>query len=214
MLIATLAAVLAISAMAPRVGRAEFSLSAYAGAAIPPDSDVSTSAGSGEMDLASSHLFGARAGYWFTRFDMPYLGIQIDLNGHFPDVDKIKSGSTVSDVENDMSVVSTYLNLLLRYPGDVLLRPYAGAGVGLNYADMERGTISASVLGLSSGALAADDDSAFGWQVLAGLEHPVTPGFSIFAEYSYGMAYFEFETSGLELDYRVSKVYTGLSIMF
>jgi opacity protein-like surface antigen len=189
---------------------AESYVSGYIGAAIPHDSDASDNTGiggSGEVEFDAGVAVGGKIGYWFTEQNIPSFGLEIDFNGHFPDTDKLDVFGIGLDLDADVDVYSITVNALLRYP-EGGLRPYAGVGLGWFFADIDDGTI----LGLP---FKGDDDSVFGWQLLTGVDLFINPNVSVFAEYKYSQADFEFGGGiGVDVDYEVSQIYGGISLHF
>jgi len=182
----------------------------YAGLSIPHDSDAAGPASSGEVEFDQGLAAGIKVGGWWESF--PYVGLQVDLNATFNSLDAFSSGGSRAAVDSDMNVYGATLNGLLRLPGG-FVRPYAGAGAGYYFADIDAGTLSAPLLGVAV-AFPSDSDGAFGWNVLAGVELVMLPNLSLIAEYKYSRADFEFKDIGLEVDYSASQVYGGISYVF
>lgn len=197
------------------VSHAESYVSGYLGAVIPHESDWNNNQGApdaGSIEFDAGFALGAKAGHWFTEHNAPYLGLEIDLNAHYPSLDRITFdtfGVTLSG-DGDMQVYSASVNAIVRYPdGDI--RPYGGFGIGWFFGNLDDGSID--VIGPYTG----DDDDAFGWQLLAGVDYNINPNLSVFAEYKYTRADFEFTDPaalGIDLDYSVSQLYAGVSYHF
>lgn len=202
---------------APQPSYAESYVSAYAGGVIPSDSDVagnSGSGGKGEAIFDTGFGLGVKMGHWFTERNAPFFGLLVDLNAHFPKIDKLKDTTTRVDIEFDMKVLSATINALMRYP-EGNLRPYAGIGAGLYYAKIEDGALPVSVAGMSAGSFASESDSVLGMQLLAGLDFVVSSNVSIFGEYRYVLANFEFGGNvGIDLDYRANEFFGGVTYSF
>lgn len=179
------------------VSNAESYVSAYLGMAIPHDADVSEPGISGTIEFDSGFALGAKAGHWFK--DMPHFGVQLDLNGHYPDLKSLSALGVTVPISGDVSVNSITANALLRMP-EGKIRPYAGVGAGFFMAEID------------SIDLGNEDDTAFGWQVLAGVDFDIAPKFSIFGEYKYSMADFTF--SGVDVEYSASQIYGGVTYHF
>lgn len=180
-------------------------VSAYAGAAMPHDSDVVDNAGldfSGEFTFDTGVAAGAKLG-WIGRV----AGIELDLNWHKADLDRITADTIGVGVDADLKVYSATANLIFRYPGD-MVRPYIGAGGGYY-----RGKIDD--VGVLGETFAGDDDEEWGWQALAGVDILITPSISLFAEYKYTAVDFSFGGEvEVDLDYEASQVYGGVSYHF
>lgn len=208
----TLAAFFLATGMLVGGGHAEASayIQGYAGAAFPNDSDARGGGASGEVEFDQGFAAGAKLGGWWET--MPFIGFQLDLNGNFNTLDALTSGGARAALDSNMNVYSASINALVRLPGS-FIKPYAGIGAGYYFADVDAGTISSSLLGVSV-SFPEDDDQAFGWSALAGLDFEILPKLSVFAEYKYSQADFEFKDIGIEVDYSASQVYGGLSYNF
>ena len=189
---------------------AESYVSAYIGSATRHDSDVSDNTGaglSGEFSFEPGMAAGAKLGYWFSEEKMPYLGLQFDLNKHFPSGDKLTVSGVGFEVDTDVTVYSLTINAIVRYLNEPI-RPYYGVGGGWFRAKIDNGTI----LGIP---FQGEEDTAFGWQLLAGVDYIINPNLSVFGEYKYSGADFEFAGDvGLDVEYRVSQIYAGISYHF
>lgn len=184
---------------------------AYAGAAFPHDSDVRGAGLDGTVEFDQGFAAGAKLGGWWEA--KPSLGLQFDFNANFNSFDTLTSGAARADLASDMDVYAATLNALIRLPGG-FIKPYIGAGGGYYYAQVDQGTLSTSLLGISV-SFPEDSDEAFGWNALGGLEIEIVPDkLSAFAEYKYSRADFEFTKIGADLDYESSQVYGGLSYTF
>lgn len=210
----TLAAVLMAAGMLAWAVQAQAStyVKAYAGTAIPHDSDATGAGGAtGEVEFDQGFAVGAKIGGWWE--SKPSVGLQFDFNANLNSFNTLSSNGTTAFLNSDMDVYSVTLNALARLPGG-FFKPYIGIGGGYFYADVDQGTVSASLLGLSA-SFPGDNDGAFGWSALGGFEMELLPDkLSAFAEYKYSRADFEFEDLGIDLDYSVSQVYGGLAYTF
>lgn len=183
----------------------------YAGASFPHDSDARGAAGvAGQVEFDQGLAAGAKLGGWWD--SMPYIGLQLDLNASLNSLDALSSGGSRAALDSDMNVYAATLNALVRLPGG-FIRPYAGVGGGYFFADVNGGTVTTPLLGLSA-AFPSDNDGVFGWNALAGLELEILPSLSVFAEYKYSQADFDFNDIGIEVDYSASQVYGGLTYTF
>jgi opacity protein-like surface antigen len=205
----TLAVSLVSILLAAEAGASTY-LQGYAGLSFPHDSDAAGPASSGEVEFDQGLAAGVKVGGWWESF--PYVGLQVDLNATFNSLDALSSGGARAPVDSDMNVYSATLNGLLRLPGG-FVRPYAGAGAGYYFADIDAGTVTAPLLGVPL-AFPSDNDGAFGWNALAGVELVLLPRLTLVAEYKYSRADFDFKDIGLEVDYAASQAYAGLSYVF
>lgn len=186
-------------------------IQAFAGGAFPHDSDARGAGADGTVEFDQGFAAGAKIGGWWEA--KPSLGLQFDFNANFNSFDTLTAGGTSADLVSDMNVYSATLNALFRLPGG-FIKPYIGGGAGYFYAEIDQGTLSTSLLGISV-SFPEDSDEAFGWNALGGLEIEIVPDkLSAFAEYKYSRADFEFQKIGVDLDYSSSQVYGGLSYTF
>lgn len=186
-------------------------IQAYGGAAFPHDSEARGAGSFGDMEFDQGFAAGVKIGGWWEA--KPSLGLQFDFNGNFNSLDAISSAGSRAALDSDMNVYSATLNALFRLPGG-FMKPYIGAGGGFYYADIGEGAISIPLLGVSAG-FPDDNDGAFGWNALGGVEiELIGDKLSAFAEYRYSRADFEFDKIGLEVDYSSSQVYGGLTYTF
>lgn len=212
----------------PAPAEAEPFLSIYSGASIPHSIDATMStvppAAPASMDfnfeMTPGFLVGGNAGMWLDNFNLPFVGLSLDFNASFPDLDEVSENGMEEGIAGDVSVFQTTVNLLFRVPTGPI-RPYVGVGGGVYTMDMDDGTTDAGE------TFTSDSDTVGGWQVLAGVDVPldmISKNLSAFAEYRYTAAKFEvkqtwvdglttadFET---ELDYNASQVFGGITWHF
>lgn len=195
---------------------AETYVSLYAGLVIPHDADVTNNitGNSGQMTFRNNFNYGAKLGYWFSGMDLPDLGVQIDANKYNTDTKEIVSNAIVAPVTANVDVNSVVASVLLRGSGNV--KPYIGAGAGWFQMEIGPGQKPISAAGIPGG-WAGGTDSAFGWQVQAGLDFNLTEHTSFFTEYRFGNANFSFDRSTgvpLDINYMSSQFNGGLTYSF
>lgn len=206
--------------------QAESYISGFAGLAIPHDSDAEDNEGIGIVGTAefdSGITFGAKAGHWFTEQQMPFLGVQLEISRYSADADFKADVSSLVGIPSTMvssteiTVTSYMANILFR-KADGKLRPHAGIGLGWISGDIDNGTTTITSPGfgvIASADFNGADDTAFGWQILAGIDYDVAPKFSIFGEYKYTRADFSFGPDvDFDVDYAASQIYGGVSYHF
>lgn len=210
----TLAAVTLTAGMLALTGQSHAStyIQAYAGPAFPHNADATGAGGAeGEIEFDQGVAVGAKVGGWWEA--KPAFGLQFDFNANLNSFKTLTAGGVTANLNTDMDVYAVTLNALARLPGG-FLKPYIGVGGGFFYADVDRGTITTSLLGISS-SFPQDNDGSFGWNALGGLEIELLPDkLTAFAEYKYSQADFQFEKLGIDLDYSVSQAYAGLTYTF
>lgn len=204
-------ALLAAGLLACGQAHASTYVQAYAGGVYPHDSDARGGASEGEAEFNQGFAAGAKVGGWWEA--LPYLGLQLDFNASLNSFDALSSGGARADLSADLNIYSATLNAIFRLP-EGFIRPYAGIGGGYFYADIDRGSISAPLLGLAAG-FPGDNDDAFGWNALGGVEFVLMADrLSALVEYRYTRADFEFNAIGLDLDYASSQVHGAMAYSF
>ena len=213
----------------PGLSHAEPYVSAYVGGAFPQDADIVDNTGlglTGTTEFDTGLALGLKGGYWFTQENAPFLGIQLDINRHDTTAKTTMSGVVAGfpvglASENDVTVTSYTANVLFRSP-EGNIRPYAGIGAGWFTGEIDDGIGAVAILDPFTGTLITvtgpiqgTNDTAFGWQVLAGVDFIINPNLSVFGEYKYSRADFSFGGDiATDLEYGVSQVYGGVSYHF
>lgn len=186
-------------------------IQAYAGPTFPHDADATGSGAAGQIEFDQGIAVGAKIGGWWEA--RPSFGLQFDFNANLNSFHTLTAAGSTANLNSDMDVYAVTLNALARLPGG-FFKPYIGAGAGYFYADVDRGTITTSLLGIPS-SFQEDNDGSFGWNALGGLEMELLPEkLTAFVEYKYSQAAFEFQKLGIDVDYSVSQVYGGLTYTF
>jgi outer membrane autotransporter protein len=191
---------------------AENYMAAYIGAAIPHDADLSdtVTGNTGTFGFNDGVALGAKLGFWAPT--NPYIGAQADMNVHFPSLNTLTENGITAAVSSDMSVFSLTGNVMLRYPfGNI--KPYVGAGGGWFHARISDGSVTEP--GGPTSPVFDESDDRLGWQILAGVDMPLSPNMSVFGEYKYSAADFNFDANGFhDVKYRVSQIYIGAAFHF
>jgi len=198
---------------------AESYVSLYAGGAFPENVDWRDNIGigsAGTIDLDNTPAFGAKIGHWFNESRYPFLGIEVEANVHFPDWNSVTTTTafgfpvipTRVRVRADTTLVAGLFNVLLRYPRGPV-RPYAGGGMGFAVWDIGDQSLA------TVGTFRSESDTAFAWDIIAGLDLRLKKRVSVFGEYKYLGSNFSFpDFIGMDIDYRASLVYAGLRLRF
>jgi opacity protein-like surface antigen len=200
--------------------KTEIYISPYVLGTIPVDKNLSES-GNGfptqtyqGTNINSSIGAGVKAGA-FPGFAAGILGLEGEIFGHGGKL-KTPDGAFPS-ADAKLTVVNFMLNVLARYPGDIL-QPYIGAGIGVSYAKLGDLNLQSST-GTSTGEAR---DAFFAYQFLAGARAYVHKNVYLFGEYKYfGSTYnWESEVSGggagpdTSLNFRTHIVAGGVGISF
>src|SRR6266699_3047502 len=117
-------------------------------------------------------------------------GADLTVNGAFtpcPGCQTVNLGSLHVNVNTWINSGAFMANFILRFaPGNQRFQPYAGAGVGIYYAESAGTEVVNPVTGtvpINTGGGQSHADLA--WQVVAGSDYYWNPNFSAFIEYHY-----------------------------
>jgi opacity protein-like surface antigen len=135
------------------------------------------------------------------------LGLEIDSYGHGSALSfsNRANGQNNGTARSNLLVLNTMVNLILRYPGEVVT-PYAGIGGGWSHGTLLNPNIT--------GRADKDFDSAraLGYQYLAGAQVLITPKVFLFGEYRYFSANYHWD--GLAVDFRAHYGLFGVGLRF
>ncbi len=192
---------------------AEMYAGPYGSLAAVPGSDIEgagplSGAQLRDVELDPGWGFGGKIGYWFKAF--PYLAFEGNiwtiLTGISGDADLIVAGIDQGscNLDADLTLVNFSGSLLAQYPSG-RLRPYAGVGFLVSYADV--GAINA---GAFTGP--GEDTTSPGILAQAGLEYRLSDLIGLFGEYRYTWANYNFDFE--ELDASTHNFLIGAAIHF
>ncbi len=203
-----LAILLGALLMLPTQSFAQTYIGVYGGVNISHDADgtlldpvlLGPAPFSGEIEFDPSVIAGARLGYFFENFDLPWLGVEFDAYWTNPELDRFKTAGRNVAFDDDLNIISGGINGLIRYPYGPI-QPYAGVGGGVVYADLDNPN---------------DEDVVVSLQLVGGVRGFVRDNLALFAEYKWVLTEFEFNDSGesLEVDYTASHIYGGIEWHF
>lgn len=159
------------------------------------------------LDVKNSFIYGAKAGYFFPGM-MDFLGVELEVftaNPHIKQQSttaKLGSSSTKLDglSGNHLRVITTALNLMVRYPG-YMIEPYAGAGIGAFWAKL-------------SDSAGSDTDVAPGLNVLGGFRFYLNQQVALFTEGKFNYTRWKFNDSSLKFAYKSYGASAGVTIHF
>ncbi len=180
-------------------------LSAYTGYVAPDDMNVDLRGvgHSFDLDTDQTGIFGAKIGW--TPPILGFFAMEVDVNHIF----ESNYGPTMVNgilETGDIYMSNVFFNVLLRAP--VLpIRPFAGAGIGSSSFHIQ-GT---EIVG-GRPYTASEDDLAFAWQFLAGVEMDIMPFWSIDLTYRYFGTDPSLDLADVE--YRASIFTVGFSFRF
>lgn len=136
------------------------------GAFVMPQ-DIDTEDG-GDIDTDDTWAVGAKVGYIIPQ--VKWLAAELEYS-YFDKTDFDEPG-----IDGDWYANNLMANLLFRFPQG-RIHPFAGGGIG-----MSRASVDFTEVG---GASFDDDDTAFAYQLMAGVNFEITPNWSADLAYKY-----------------------------
>lgn len=184
----------------------DIDLSIYALGSWPRDQNVYNQGTTVPASIQQGFGAGLKVGL-FPNVAKRFIGIELDSFGHGGALSFANSanGQNNGTGRSDLLFLNTMLNLILRYPGEVIT-PYIGIGAGWSHGLLLNPNIA--------GRADKDFDSAraLGHQYLTGLRVMVGPKVFLFGEYRYFSANYHWE--GLALDFRAQYGLFGIGLHF
>ena len=208
---------LALFLLAPTIDataqQKQFYAGVFGGYVVPDDLDVHFpnpifSFSFGDLDLDNSWMLGAKLG-WIPTWTRRFLALEIEYN-HLFDQDyspQYVVGGLVRE-EGKIKLDNFLLDALVRYPKG-RFHPYIGVGIGVSLFNIS-GTESTPLLG--SGGSYDENDTAFAWQLLGGIDIDITKNIS--GELSYRYFSTEPRFRHAEVDYISSLFTIGINFHF
>jgi len=127
-----------------------------------------------------SQLFRIDLTYQY--FDLPMIVRIFDTANTGP----LTTATTTLDGRSDVYLLNGYIDLLSLFGSNGShLRPYIGGGIGYAENKTKNSTLSVNSVPAIIGFIAPATRSDFAYQVLAGVNFPLTRGLRIFAQYSF-----------------------------
>lgn len=130
-----------------------------------------------DLDLQGTRVFGVKFGV--TPPAIRYFSFEFEYSYLKHDVDRTVFSTIATDyaaLEGDLKFHNFMFNAIARYP-EGAVHPYIGAGLGASYVD-------ASILlttrqdGVNDTDRISTDDTAFAWQIMAGIDIDLTHNLS------------------------------------
>lgn len=139
---------------------------------------------SADLDIQDTWVAGAKLGFTmpFARF----LALEFEYLYFSPEVDRtvlFSSGSDSRAIEGDADLHNFMFNFIVKYPQG-RVHPFLGAGLGVSYVDVSATTTSRRS-GITSTYSMGDDQAAFAWQLLAGINFEINKHLSVDITYRY-----------------------------
>jgi opacity protein-like surface antigen len=131
-----------------------------------------------EFDPGFRFAFGG--GYSFSDF----IAIGGETGFSYNTIDNIQGASSESD--SSIGNVPLMGNIILKFPNQSRLVPYAGAGAGVSFVWFDAHTIQVPTGGGGFDTVdGSDSDAVFAWQVFGGLKYEINPNMSLGLGYKY-----------------------------
>ncbi len=165
----------------------------YAQGANPSDPRIANGVGAGIKVAVFPHNLGN------------IIGIELESFGHGSEIAFSSPTSAGSTASTNLWVFNSMANLILRYPGKMLV-PYIGVGGGLSDGMLTH----AEIPGRSDRDF--EGSWTFGYQFLGGVEGNLTDKVFLFSEYKYFSANYHWKE--LALDFRSQYVLFGIGLRF
>ena len=169
-------------------------------------------------DLHNSIMYGAKLGYYFE--SMKWLGVETEVFNSTPNMKQqdfaitgpgIPGGSvTVTVPGHDLRVLNwSPFTVVVRYQAGQF-EPYAGVGMGVYFSRVHDGQTGES-----------SSDTSVGFNSQLGARYLVTKNLSVFGEWKYNRAHFNFSdstptasTRGVKGDYSANLLVFGVGYHF
>jgi len=171
----------------------------FGGLVLPSDLSASDNTDSLDFDLDNSFMLGVKGGYIFPAF--PYLAAEIEYN-YMGEQD----ASFMSVNVGKVSLNNLFANLIFRYPQG-MFHPYIGAGIGWSWIKWDSTGVGASA------GLTDEDDNAWAWQFLVGINVSFDRNWSADLGYRYFSAE-NFKYRDVDIEYKASIITFGVNYHF
>lgn len=159
-----------------------------------------------DVKIDGSAGLGIKIGLFPAKFN-GYLGMELESFGQDNSLSFLfaDSGNSTSKARSNLVTYGSMINVLLRYPGD-LLRPYVGLGGGISTGILHRTQIPDR----------KDRDlemaTSLGYQLFGGMQVVFTKKWFVFGEYKYHSANFHWKQ--ISLNYRSEYILGGIGFLF
>ena len=201
--------------------QAEMYVAGQVGWTIPNDATNIESTGSfagikfSDLDLQNSFMYGAKLGYYFE--SMKWLGVETEVFNTNPNIKQQNvtlsgpgGSASVTLPGQDLRVLNwSPLTVVVRYQAGQF-EPYAGVGMGVYFSRIHDGQSGES-----------SSDTSVGLNTQLGARYLVTKNLSVFGEWKYNRAHFNFSdstptaaTGGFKGDYSANVFAFGVGYHF
>lgn len=184
----------------------EIDLSAYLLGSWPRDQPIYNQGSTVSGSIRQGFGAGLKIGL-FPHATGRMLGLEIDSSGHGGALSfsNTANGQQNGTGRSNLLVLNTMLNLVFRYPGEVVT-PYIGIGGGWSHGTL----LNPNIIGRNDKDF--DSARAFGHQYLVGAQVMVSQKVFLFGEYRYFSANYHWD--GLALDFRAHYGLFGAGLRF
>ncbi len=199
---------LTMASIAPAKEAGPFYVGVFGGLVMPQDLDQQ---GVGDVSLDESWAIGVKGGYIIPQ--VKALAVELEYT-YLADQDydetlEYINGFTLGH-DGDFSAHNLMVNFLIRCPREKI-KPYVGFGLGMSI-----GTFKENVkFDSDSFKNIDDDDAAFAWQLIAGVNFEITQNWSADLAYKYFNSEYEFsDVDGVAGDVRAENHLITLGINY
>jgi len=184
----------------------------WGGYTFSPDATYERSPFSFGLDVQTTWALGFKIGY--APPQAKYFAFEFEYSYSNPDINRTvfaQAGTDFVSLDNANAKLNNFMfNVIAKYPeGNV--HPYIGGGLGLSYVEVD-GTFTARIGGVSATAHDSDHDTAFAWQILAGVDIDLANNLVLDLGYRY--FYTKPEFSVTKVEYKTSMATVGLKFLF
>src|SRR5262245_25465463 len=180
----------------------DIDLSVYALGSWPLDQNITNQGSTVPASIKQGFGAGIKVAL-FPKALHRILGLELESNGHssalsFPN-------GTNGTARSNMLILNSMLNLIVRYPGEVV-RPYLGIGAGWS----SNALLDPNIVGRNDQDF--ESAHALGHQYIAGLQLAVSPKLFVFGEYRYFSANYHWDS--LAVNFRSNYGLIGVGLRF
>lgn len=168
-----------------------------------------------DLSLQNSVIYGAKLGYYFD--SMKWLGVETEVFNSTPHLKQQDVTASVGAASATANLPGQYVRVLNWAPINIVVRyqigqlePYAGIGMGVFFANLKDGASEES-----------SSSTEVGLNTQLGLRYLVTKNVSVFGEWKYNRANFNFSessptqaTGGFKGDYSANILAFGVGYHF
>jgi len=156
-----------------------------------------------DLNVDNAGMIGFKLGYILPQARM--LALELELNHIFEHNYGPRITSGIREA-GDVYLDNFFFNLLLRYPQG-RIHPYVGAGIGFSYLEINNVETFQGITFVER-----ENDTAFAWQFLAGVNFEIVPNISADVTYRYYGT--DPHLSIVDVKYRTSVISAGINFHF